>query len=75
MIHCLVQPRDWLFVRGYRFLSIAKNIERNIGKNINENFNSQYSQKLLDHAKKHATDALKIVSKGHIKKHQKQVMI
>ena len=25
--------------------------------------------------KKHATDALKIVSKGHIKKHQKQVMI
>ena len=56
-------------------MSIAKNIERNIGKNINKNFSSQYSQKLLDHAKKYATDALKIVSKGDIKKHQKQVMI
>ena len=35
---------------------------RNIGKNISRNLSSKYSQKLLDHAKQSATDALKITS-------------
>ena len=54
-----VQPRDRMFVKGYRFLSFAKNMGKNIGKNINKNLSGKYSQKPLDHAKKSATDALK----------------
>ena len=41
---------------------------RNIGKNISKNLNSKYSQKLLDHAKQSATNALKIASKRTIQK-------
>ena len=29
----LIQPRDQLLVKGYRFLSFAKNIGKNIEKN------------------------------------------
>ena len=29
-----IEPRDRLFVRGYRFLSFAKNIKKNIGKKV-----------------------------------------
>ena len=29
-----VQPRDWIFVKGYGFLSFAKNMGKNIGINI-----------------------------------------
>ena len=29
----LIQPRDQLLVKGYRFLSFAKNISKNIEKN------------------------------------------
>ena len=36
---------------------------KNIGKNISKNLSGKYSQKLLDHAKKSATVALKTTSK------------
>ena len=39
-----------------------------IGKNISKSLSSKYNQKLLDHAKKSATDALEIASKGAIQK-------
>ena len=48
----LVQPRDLIFVKGYQFLSFAKNMDANIGKNISKNLSGTYNQKLLDHAKK-----------------------
>ena len=32
-----VQPRDRIFVKGYGFLSFAKNMRNNIGKNISKN--------------------------------------
>ena len=54
-----VQPRVRIFVKAYGFLSFA----RNMGKNISKNLSSKYSQKLLDHAKQSATDALKTASK------------
>ena len=63
MMRHWVQPRGWIFVKGYGFLSFAKNMGKNIGKNINKNFSGKYSQKLLDHAKQSATDALKTTSK------------
>ena len=58
-----VQPRDRIFVTGYRFLSFAKNMVKNIGKNISKNLSDKYSQKHLDRAKQSATDALKTSSK------------
>ena len=58
-----VQPRDQIFVKGYGFLSSAKNMGKNIGKNISKNLSGKYSQKLLDHAKQSTADAFKIVSK------------
>ena len=50
-----VQLRDPILVKGYEYLSFAKNIGKNIG-----NLSSKYSQKLLDHTKQSATDALKM---------------
>ena len=44
-------PGGQIFVKGYGFLSLAKNIGRNIGKNISKKLSSQYSQKILNHAK------------------------
>ena len=37
MMCYLVQPRDQEFVKGYEFLSFAKNISKIIGKNISKN--------------------------------------
>ena len=36
MTHCLVQLKDWIIVKGYTFLSFAKNMNKNIGKNISK---------------------------------------
>ena len=51
MICYSVQPRDRIFLKGYGFLSFAKNMVKNIAKNINKNLSSKYCQNLLDHAK------------------------
>ena len=37
-----VQPRDKIFVKGYVFLSFAKNMAKNIGKNISRNLSGKY---------------------------------
>ena len=70
-----VQPRDWIFVKGYRFLSFAKPMGKNIGKNVIKSLRGKYSQKLLDHAKQSTTVGLKISSKWVIQKQQRQLMI
>ena len=49
-----IEPRDRIYVKGYGFLSFAKNM----GKNLS----NKYGQKLLDSAKKSATDAIKTAS-------------
>ena len=56
MMRYSFQPRDQMLVKGYGFLSIAKNMGKNIGKNTG---NGKYSQKSFDHAKKPATETLK----------------
>ena len=43
-------------------------MSKNITKNISKYLSSTYSQKLLDHAKKSATDGLKTSSKRVISK-------
>ena len=50
-----IEPRDRIYVQGYRFLSFAKNI----GKSLS----NKCSKKLLDSAKKSTADAIKIASK------------
>ena len=41
---------------------------KNIGKNISKSLNSKHGQKIFDHAKQLATDALKTSSKRVIQK-------
>ena len=55
-----IEPRERRYVKGYGFLSFAKNIGRNL--------NNKYGQKLVDSAKKSATDAFKIAIKRTIQK-------
>ena len=60
-----IEPRDSIYiysiyVKGYRFLSFAKNI----GKSLS----SKYGQKLFDSAKKSTTDEIKRTLKRAIQK-------
>ena len=55
-----IEPRDRIYVKGYGFLSFAKNI----GKNVS----NKDGKKLLDSAKKSAIDAIKTASKRAIQK-------
>ena len=59
-MRCSIEPRDRIYVKGYRFLCFAKNI----GKRLS----NKYAQKLLDSAKKSTTDAIKTASKRAIQK-------
>ena len=63
MSRCSVQPRDRIFLKGYGFLPFAKNMGKNIGKILNKNLSSSYNQKIVDHTKQSATDALKTALK------------
>ena len=62
-----IEPRDRTYVKGYGFLSFAKN--------RGKNFSNKYSKKLLDSANESATDAIKTASKEQFKKQQKQLAI
>ena len=55
-----IEPRDRMYVKGYGFLSFAKNM----GKSLS----NKYGQKLLDSAKKSTTDAIKTDSERAIQK-------
>ena len=63
--HCIkmrysIEPRDRIHVKGYGFLSFAKNIDKNLS---NKN-----GQNLLDSAKKSTTDDIKTASETAIQK-------
>ena len=51
-----IEPIERRYVKGYGFLSFARNL------------NNKYGQKLVDSAKKYATDAFKIAGKRTIQK-------
>ena len=55
-----IEPKDRRYVKSYAFLFFAKNIVKNKS--------NKYSQKLVDSAKKSATDAIKAASKRAIQK-------
>ena len=55
-----IEPRDRIYVKGYGFLSFAKNMSKTLS--------NKYDQKLLDSAKKSTTGAIKTASKRAIQK-------
>ena len=55
-----IEPRDRIYMKGYGFLSFAKNM----GKSLS----NKYGQKPFDSAKKSTTDAIKTASKRAIQK-------
>ena len=59
-MRCSIEPRNRIYVKGYGFLSFAKNM----GKSLS----NKYGQKLLDSAKKSTTDAIKTAPKRAIRK-------
>ena len=46
-----IEPRDRIYVKGYGFLSFAKNLGTHATK-VAKNMSNKYSEKLLDSAKK-----------------------
>ena len=62
-----VEPRERRYVKGYGFLSFARNRGTHATK-VAKNLNNKYGQKVVDTAKKSTTDALKIASKRAIQK-------
>ena len=58
-----IEPRERRYIEGYGFLSFARNLK------------NKYGQKLIDSAKKSATDAFKIASKKSFKEQLKQLEI
>ena len=64
-LHCIkmrysTEPRNRIYVKGYGFLLFIKNMGTHLS--------NKHSQKLIDTAKKSATDAVKTASKRAIQK-------
>ena len=53
-----IEPKDRIYVKGYGFLSFAKNMSKNLS--------SKYGQKLPENAKKSTIDVLKTTWKRAI---------
>ena len=66
-MHYSIKPRERRYVKGYGFLSFAKNIGTHAAK-VAKNMSNKYRQKIVDTAKKSATDAIKTASKRAIQK-------
>ena len=62
-----IEPRQRRHMKGYVFLSFARNIGAHAAK-VAKNMSNKYSQKLVDTAKKSATDTIKTASKTAIQK-------
>ena len=61
------EPRKRRYVKGYGFLSFARNLGTHSIK-VAKNLNNKYGQKLANSAKKSATYAFKIASKRAVQK-------
>ena len=66
-MHYLIEPRERRYVKGFGFLSFAKIMGTHATK-VAKNLNNKYCQKLVNTAKKSATDALQIAGKRAIQK-------
>ena len=66
-MHYSIEPRERRHIKGYGFLSFARNIGTHAAK-IAKNVSDKHSQKLVDTAKKSTTDAINTASKRAIQK-------
>ena len=66
-MHYSIEPRERRYVKGYGFLSFARNIGTHAAK-VAKNVSNKYGKKLTDTTKKSATDAIKTASKRAIQK-------
>ena len=55
-----IERKDRIYVKGYGFLTFAKNIDKTVS--------TKYSQNLLDNAKNSTIDAIKTPSRRTIQK-------
>ena len=62
-----IEPRERRYVKGYGFLSFARNIGTHAAKAAKD-MSNKYSHKFVDTAKKSATDAIKTTPKRAIQK-------
>ena len=62
-----IEPRDKIYMKGYGFLSFAKNMGTHATK-VAKNLSNKYGQNLLDSAKISTTDSIKTASKRAIQK-------
>ena len=62
-----IEHRERIYIKGYDFLSFARNIGTHATK-VAKNMSNKYSQKFVDTAKKFATDPRKTASKRAIQK-------
>ena len=60
-----IEPREKRHVKGYGFLSFARNIGTHATK-VAKNISNKYGQKLADTARKSATDGTKTISKREV---------
>ena len=60
-----IEPRNRIYVKGYGFLSFAKNVGRDANK-VAKSLSNKYGQKLLDSGRKSTTDAIETASKRPI---------
>ena len=66
-LHCSIEPRERRYIKGYEYLSLARNIGTHANK-VAKILNNKYGQKLADSVNKSATDAFKIAGKGVIQR-------
>ena len=59
-IRYLIEPRDRIYLKAYRFLSFAKNVSKSLS--------NKYVQKILDNAEESTTDVIITASKRAIQK-------
>ena len=62
-----IEHKERRQVKGYGFLSFARNIGTHAGK-VAKSMSNKYSQKVVDTAKKSSTDAIKTASERAIQK-------
>ena len=77
-----IEPREKRFVKGYGFMSFARNFDNKYCKKLmntaiktGTNFNSKYRKKLTDAAIKTGKDFATIAGKKIVQKGQKQLEI
>ena len=74
MLRYSVQSRAWIFVKGYEFLSFAKNMGRIFGKNISVEVNGDLSgNDIVDRISKVWKNSKQINSETVINEHDKEI--